>query len=73
MSKQWFPSTKSLILRTVVILFDAWSMLSQGNLSKAWNKLILAEMQEPEPSDDLTEIVNLAPIYLDLANITKKI
>lgn len=41
------------------------------NLSKAWNKLILAEMQEPEPSDDLTEIVNLAPIYLDLANTTK--
>lgn len=68
-----FPSTKSLILRTVVILFDAWSMLSKDNLSKAWNKLILAEMQEPEPSDDLTEIVNLAPIYLDLVSTTKKI
>lgn len=30
-------------------------------------------MQEPEPSDDLTEIVNLAPIYQDLVNTAKKI
>lgn len=38
---------------------DAWSMLFKENLNRTLNKLIPAETQEPEPSNELTEIVVL--------------
>lgn len=41
------------------MIVDTWSMLSKKNLNRAWNKLIPAEFQSPEPSDELTEIVDL--------------